>query len=177
MEPGHRQTSCPNQNLRGLVLDATQKEPLPVSDNVVQTSRDTGHLLVLQRSCTIPRRQDTQWLRTNIFTSTCTIRGRVCTFIIDSASSKNVIADDTVNKLGLVREQHLVPYTLGWITENSGMHVTQRVLVPFLIGPHYKDHIYCDDAPMDISHLILGRPWEFDHKIMHDGAWNTYCFI
>ena len=30
---------------------------------------------------------------------------------------------------------------------------------------------------MDIAHLILGRPWEFDRKIIHDGEKNTYSFI
>lgn len=171
-----------------MVLDTTHEDTEPiydsygeegdkVDDNVVQTVGDTGHLLVLQRSCTVPRRQDTQWLRTNIFKSTCTIRGRVCTFIIDSGSSKNIIADDAINKLGLVREQHPAPYTLGWISENSSMRVTQWVLVPFSIGPHYNDRTYCDVAPMDINHVILGRPWEFDRKINHDGARNTYSFI
>lgn len=29
---------------------------------------------------------------------------------------------------------------------------------------------------MDISHLLLGRPWEFDRKIIHNGADNTYQF-
>lgn len=121
---------------------------------------------MLQQSCTVPRRQDVQWLRTNIFKSTCTIRGRVCTFIIDSGSSKNVTADEAVNKLGLIRENHPAPYVLGWITYNSSLRVTQRVLVPFSIRPHYKDRTYCDIAPMDISHLILGRPWEFNRISM-----------
>ncbi|XP_010436381.1 PREDICTED: uncharacterized protein LOC104774110 [Camelina sativa] len=30
---------------------------------------------------------------------------------------------------------------------------------------------------MDVSHILLGRPWEFDRKIIHDGAQNTYSFI
>lgn len=187
-ELGHRQSACPKKNRRGLVLDAAHEDTEPIydsygeeddkgDDNVVQTVGHTGHLLVLQRSCTVPRRQDTQWLRTNIFKSTCTIRGRMCTFIIDSGSSKNIIADDAVNKLGLIREQHPAPYILGWISENSSMRVTQRVLVSFSIGPHYKDRTYCDVALVDISHVILGRPWEFDRKIIHDGAQNTYSFI
>ena len=187
-ELDHRQSACPNKNRRGLVLDTTHEDTEPiydsygeegdkVDDNVVQTVGDTWHLLVLQCSCTVPRRQDTQWLRTNIFKSTCTIRGRMCTFIIDSWSSKNIIADDAVNKLGLVREQHPAPYTLGWISENSSMRVTQWVLVPFSIGPHYNDRTYCDVTPMDINHVILGRPWEFDRKINHNGARNTYSFI
>ena len=50
------------------------------------------------------------------------------------------------------------------------------MLVPFAIGEFYRDRTYCDVAPMDISHLLLGRPWEFDRKIIHDGARNTYSF-
>ncbi|XP_013624806.1 PREDICTED: uncharacterized protein LOC106330972 [Brassica oleracea var. oleracea] len=150
-EPGHRQSACPNKNRRGLVLDTAKDDLQPIydsyddddedkaEDEVLPTTGDTGHLLVLQRSCAVPRRQDTQWLRTNIFRSTCTIRDRVCTFIIDSGSSKNVITDDAVNKLGLIREQHPEPYTLGWITESSCLRVTQRVLVPFSIGPYYRE--------------------------------------
>ncbi|XP_010424681.1 PREDICTED: uncharacterized protein LOC104709823 [Camelina sativa] len=46
----------------------------------------------------------------------------------------------------------------------------------FSIGPHYKDRTYCDVAPIDVSHLILGRPSQFDRKIFHDGAKNTYSF-
>lgn len=30
---------------------------------------------------------------------------------------------------------------------------------------------------MDVSHLILGRPWEYDRKIIHDDAKNSYQFI
>ena len=29
---------------------------------------------------------------------------------------------------------------------------------------------------MDACHLLLGRPWLFDRKVMHDGYLNTYTF-
>lgn len=29
---------------------------------------------------------------------------------------------------------------------------------------------------MDACHLFLGRPWEFDRKVIHDGYHNTYSF-
>ena len=29
---------------------------------------------------------------------------------------------------------------------------------------------------MDVCHLLLGRPWEFDRRIIHDGFNNTYSF-
>ncbi|WZZ34677.1 hypothetical protein YC2023_018078 [Brassica napus] len=117
------------------------------------------------------------WLRTNIFRSTCMIKGQICTYAIDSGSCRNVIAEDAVEKLGLVREPHPAPYTLGWLDERVNVRITHRALVPFSIGEIYRDRTYCDIAPMDISHLLLGRPWEFDRRIIHDGFQNTYTFL
>lgn len=53
---------------------------------------------------------------------------------------------------------------------------TRRALVSFSVGNSYKDEIYYDIVPMDACHLFLGRPWEFDRKVIHDGFHNTYCF-
>ena len=188
-EPGHRQTACPNQTRRGLLIDdlgdceeygpaydSLGEEDIPMDTPIQRTHGDQGRLLVVTRSCLAPQRQDSQWLRPNIFCSTCTISGRVCSFIIDSGSCRNVIAEDAVEKLGLVREQHPAPYNLGWLKEGVEMRISHRALVPFSIGPYYRDRTYCDIAPIDVSHLFLGRPWEFDRKIIHDGALNTYSF-
>ena len=38
----------------------------------------------------------------------------------------------------------------------------------------YKDVILCDIMPMDVCHVLLGRPWQFDRKVIHDGRRNTY---
>lgn len=54
--------------------------------------------------------------------------------------------------------------------------MSHRDLVAFLIGDAYKDWIYCDIVPMDACHLLLGRPWEFYDKVIHDGFLNTYSF-
>lgn len=170
---------------RGLVIDETieehdvydsQDDTDQLDEEILHTTGDTGHLLVVRRTCLAPRRHDEKWLRTNIFRSTCTINDRVCSFVIDSGSSKNVISEEAVDKLGLVRETHPAPYTLGWLNDKVNIRISQRAIVSFSIGPHYKDLIYCDVAPMDISHLLLGRPWEFDRDITHYGAENTYQF-
>jgi len=29
---------------------------------------------------------------------------------------------------------------------------------------------------MDACHILLGRPWLFDRKVVHDGYLNTYSF-
>ena len=38
----------------------------------------------------------------------------------------------------------------------------------------YKDEILCDIMPMDVFHILLGRPWHYDRKAVHDGRKNTY---
>ena len=43
----------------------------------------------------------------------------------------------------------------------------------FQIGT-YKDEILCDIMPMDVCHILLGRPWKYDRKEVHDGRKNTY---
>ena len=96
--------------------------------------------------------------------------------MIDFGSSKNVISEYAVDKLGIARETHPAPYSLGWLHEDTTVWITQRALVSFSIGPYYKDRIYCDIAAMDISHLLLGRPWEYDQNIIHYGTDNTYQF-
>jgi hypothetical protein len=46
-------------------------------------------------------------------------------------------------------------------------------LVEFQIGG-YRDEILCDVIPMDVCHILLGRPWKFDRNVIHDGRKNTY---
>lgn len=184
-EPGHRQTACPNQPRRGLLADERDQEYESNDsgdDNadhesiIHHTKGDEGTSLVLHHVCLTPQQKEDHWLRTNIFRSTCTIRDKICTFIIDSGSCRNVFAESAVKKLGLSLEAHPTPYSLTWFQDGIATRVSQRVLVPFSIGPFYKDRFYFDVAPMDISHLILGKPWEYDRKIIHDGEKNTYQF-
>ena len=49
------------------------------------------------------------------------------------------------------------------------------VTVNFKIGP-YEDTIECDVVPMTVCHMLLGRPWQYDKKAIHDGLSNTYTF-
>ena len=34
----------------------------------------------------------------------------------------------------------------------------------------------CDVMPMDVCHILLERPWQYDRGAMHDGKRNTYKF-
>ena len=124
-----------------------------------------------------PRAPENEWLRNNLFHSTCTIGGKVCTFIIDAGSCENVISEVAVSKLCLSTEPHPKPYRLSWLSQGTDVTVSKRVLVNFSIGPTYHDAIYCDVVPMDACHLLLGRPWQYDHTVQHDGRSNTYSFM
>ena len=51
------------------------------------------------------------------------------------------------------------------------------MLVSISIGSTYKDRIWCDVVEMDACHILLGRPWQFDRAVQHDGRHNTYSFV
>jgi hypothetical protein len=76
----------------------------------------------------------------------------------------------------LKTEKHPKPYKLSWLEKGKCVQVDQRCLVNFSIGEKYRDEVLCDVLPMDTCHLLLGRPWQFDRKVHHDGFKNTYCF-
>lgn len=78
---------------------------------------------------------------------------------------------------GIEKADHPAPYKLVWLQEGAKIRVTHRVLVSLSIGAHYKDKIYCDVVPMDVSHVLLGRPWQYDCDVAHSGRSNTYSFF
>ena len=53
--------------------------------------------------------------------------------------------------------------------------VTEQSEVEFQIG-RYQDKVTCDIIPMDVCHVLLGRRWKFDRKVVHDGSKNCYKF-
>ena len=51
------------------------------------------------------------------------------------------------------------------------MIVNQQAKVPFSIRT-YKDEVNCDIVPMEAGHILLGRSWQFDRKIIYNGLTN-----
>jgi hypothetical protein len=111
-----------------------------------------------------------------IFHTRCQIQDKVCRMIIDNGSCTNVASTTLVEKLGLTTLPHPRPYSLRWLNENGEIRVTKQVCIPFSIKT-YHDEVLCDVAPMSASHLLLGRPWQFDKDVTYNGRKNTYSFM
>jgi hypothetical protein len=105
--------------------------------------------------------------------TTCKTKDRVCKVIIDSGSTDNLVSTDMVEKLELEMTAHPNPYKFSWLQEGHQVMVTKQCLVEFKIGG-YRDEILCDVIPMDVCHVLLGRPWQFYKNVIHDGRKNTY---
>ncbi|XP_071923190.1 uncharacterized protein [Coffea arabica] len=81
-----------------------------------------------------------------------------------------------VESLGLPTTRHPNPYRLQWLSEDGEVRVFKQVRIPFSIGT-YTDEIVCDVVPMHATHIILGRPWQFDKHVTFDGRANKYTLL
>ncbi|KAF1888253.1 hypothetical protein Lal_00044303 [Lupinus albus] len=114
--------------------------------------------------------------RENIFHGRCLIQGKVCLLNIDSGSCTNMVSSRVVSKLNFVTKPHPTPYQLIWISEVGGISINKQVEIPFSIGK-YEDVVLCDVVHMETIHLILGRPWQFDKRTIHDCFSNKITFL
>ena len=78
-------------------------------------------------------------------------------------------------RLNLKTQLHPRPYKLQWLSDRGEVRVTQQALVSFTIGK-YVDDVLCDVVSMHVGDLPLGRPWQFDRRVMYDGYVNPYSF-
>jgi len=79
-----------------------------------------------------------------------------------------------VEKLNLQAMAHPHPYNIQWVNQGKGMQVNSRCLISFSIGASYHDELWFDIIPMDACHIMFGKLWLFDRKVIHDGYLNTY---
>ena len=96
--------------------------------------------------------------------------------IIDSESIDNLVATEMVEKLGLKQLKHPTPYKVSWLQKGHRLLVYEQCEVEFHIG-RYKGKVICDIIPMEVSHILLGRPWQYDWKVVHDRKMNCYKFV
>jgi len=61
---------------------------------------------------------------------------------------------------------------VSWLQKGQQILVSEQSKVEIQVGG-YKDEILCDIMTMDVYHILLGRPWQYDRKVVHDGRRNT----
>lgn len=135
-----------------------------------------GEALVTRRIMSTLVKEDETNQRENLFHTRCFVNKKVCSVIIDGGSCTNVASVEMVGKLSLPTLRHPQPYRLQWLNDSAEVRVTKQVLVSFSIGK-YVDEVLCDVVPMQACHLLLGRPWQYDRRVVHDGYKNKYSFM
>ncbi|XP_057994981.1 uncharacterized protein LOC131175280 [Hevea brasiliensis] len=183
---GHIASQCPNKRtlvvIDGEVLTESERESSdempPLKDcSDVETPANV-ELLV---SCKVLNSQvkdnddGVQAQRENIFHTRAIINGKGYSLIVEGGGYVNVASNLLVDKLKLPTMKHPHPYRLQWLNNGSELKVTRPVRLMFSIG-RYSDEVICDVIPMHASHILLGRPWQFDRKAHHDGYLNRYTF-
>ena len=143
--------------------DGEEEEPL------------NGELLMIRRMLGSQQKPKKDSQRENIFHTRCSINGQICLMIVDGGSCTNVASDRLVEKLNLVTKSHPCPYKLQWLNQCGEIQVSKQVEIDFSIGK-YRDKVLCDVVPMEASHILLGRPWQYDTNTNHNGSANKISF-
>ncbi|XP_052483373.1 uncharacterized protein LOC128038592 [Gossypium raimondii] len=175
---GHIASQCPNRNAMFVRDDGEIESESEQENEAVEQVKEeedieqaeNGEILVVKRSLTLQGVENDQQ-RENIFHTRCQVQGKICCVIIDGGSCTNVASTLMVEKLGLATTKHPHPYKLQWLNDGGELKVTKQVLISFTIGK-YQDEVLCDVVPMYAGHLLLGRPWQFDKRAIHDGYTN-----
>uniref|UniRef100_A0A2N9FHU8 RNA-directed DNA polymerase n=1 Tax=Fagus sylvatica TaxID=28930 RepID=A0A2N9FHU8_FAGSY len=184
---GHIASQCPNKRTMIARVDGEVETESESDADQMPMLEDTGdddveypvegESLVARRALSAQvKEDDMEQQRENIFHTRCHINNKVCSMIIDGGSCTNVASTTLVEKLNFPTLKHPMPYKLKWLNDCEEIKVTKQVLISFSIGK-YKDEVLCDVVPMHAGHILLGRPWQFDRKAIHDGFKNRYSFV
>ncbi|XP_048628151.1 uncharacterized protein LOC125597502 [Brassica napus] len=177
---GHYANECTNKKVMTILANG---EVISEEEDAGQESDEEGveypvrgELLVTRRLLNAQPKAKEDEQRENLFHTICLVQEKVCSLIIDGGSCTNVASAELVEKLGLQVFKHPKPYLLQWINDEGGLKITKQVKVLLSVGK-YQDEITCDVAPLEASHILLGRPWQYDKRSVHDGFTNRYTFI
>ncbi|XP_057782175.1 uncharacterized protein LOC131000309 [Salvia miltiorrhiza] len=184
---GHIMSECPNRRIMiirddgDVVTDGEETDPKmpdledPDEEEYEELFAPNKQLFIARGASSVQTQPDEREQRENLFHTRCFVQDKVCSVIIEGGSYTNVASKSMVEKLGLAEVKHPKPYRLQWLNETGVVKVTKKVNLPICIG-RYEDEVLCDVISMQASHILLGRPWQFDRRVTHDGFTNKYSF-
>jgi hypothetical protein len=167
---GHKSYECLDRKKEGGETHIVEAQ----GRNVEAEDVEGGRSLMMRKVLLMPEKEaENPAQRNRLFQTACKTKDRVCKAIVDSGSIDNLVSTEMVEKLELETIEHPSPYRVLWLQKGHQVNVTKQCLVEFKIGG-CKDEILCHVIPMDFFHLLLGRPWQYDRNVIHDGRKNTY---
>jgi hypothetical protein len=167
---GHKYYECPYRKKYGGETHISEAQGWYVEAEDAEGRRS----LMMRKVLLKPKKEaENPAQRNSLFQTSYKTKDRVFKVILDSGSTYNLISIEMVENLELETIVHPSPYRVSWLQKGHQVNVTKQCLVEFKIGG-YKDKILCDVIPMDVCHLLLGRPWKYDRNVVHDGRKNTY---
>jgi hypothetical protein len=167
---GNKSYKCPDKNKESGEAHIAEAQRWDVEEEDAEGERS----LMMRKALSTPEKEvESSVQRTRLFRTSCKTKDRVCKVIMDSGSMDNLVSTEMVEKLELETIDHPSPYRVSWLQKGHQVTLTKQCLVEFKIGG-YNDKILCDVIHMDIFHLFLGRPWQYDRNVIHDGRMNTY---
>ena len=178
---GHIASQCQNRRtilLRGRDEYSSQSEEASggeEKENSEGVYPCESELMMIRRTLNNQPNMDQETQREKIFHTRCKVFENVCSLIVDGGSCCNCCSIRMVDKLNLQLIPHPKPYKLQWINKDGELTVDKQVNVELSVG-NYKDKFLCDVVPMEACHILLGRPWQFDKKTMHNGFTNEITF-
>lgn len=123
-EHGHKATDCRKpmgQESRNLLIEEDVVgeleeggEPVYDDDEDEEVLYGDGHETIVVRKSLLTPKSDSEddWLRTNVFYTTCTITDKVWKMIIDSGNCENVVSEEAVQELEPKTNHHPNLYKL-----------------------------------------------------------------
>jgi hypothetical protein len=167
---GHKAVDCPDRRKNGGEAHIAQGQRRDAEEE----GAEDGRSLMMSKVLLTPEKEVEDAVQRNkLFRTTCKTKDRKCKVIIDSGSTDNLISTEMVEKLELETTDHPRSYKVSWLHKGHQVNVTKQCLVDIKIR-RYNDRILCDVIPMDVCHVLLGRPWRYDRNVIHDGKMNTY---
>jgi hypothetical protein len=188
---GHKSFECPTRHTMIMNTDGTydsmsedEMEALEQvamhrqvnedEDAQIFCDNDSSPALVVSKVLTLQQHQYEDQRR-HIFHTKVGIQGCSVKVIIDGGSCHNLASDELCSRLQLVKKKHPRPYKVQWLSNSGTIQVKHTVQVSFKIGA-YEDTLECDVVPMSVCHILLGRPWQYDRGVIHNGRTNHYSF-
>ncbi|RDY14835.1 Tf2-8, partial [Mucuna pruriens] len=172
---GHIASQCPNKRSmvtrdNGEIEHSSDDEIPPFEDysDVEVAAPVNGDILVNRHALSVEPKEDGDMEQCeHNFHTRYHINDKVCSMIIDSGSCINVASTILVEKINLQIAKHPRPYKLRWLSNIGEVKDDKQVSMSFAIE-NYKDEVLCDVVLMEVGHILLGRPWQLNRKVIHN---------